>query len=177
MWLTALANILGHDNRWDRPTEVLLMAAYGQQGVVDRPNMRVMRWRNGELSGSDFANEPGLGSSRSYQPGEIPLLNKPSSGLWRMHQEMNSEFASFCSHLRAAVPHKRVRVKEEVQTKETIETISEKRDQLKRIKEELAWMQQNRELWIKRFKDANRRQKREIARPRRNQHVELLIPR
>ena len=29
MLLVALINILGHDNREDRPTEVLLMAAYG----------------------------------------------------------------------------------------------------------------------------------------------------
>ena len=41
--LVALINILGHDNRGDRPTEVLLMAAYGERGVVDRPNMRAMR--------------------------------------------------------------------------------------------------------------------------------------
>ena len=54
MLLTALINILGHDNRGDRPTEVLLMAAYGERGVLDRPNMRVMRWRNGALSGSDL---------------------------------------------------------------------------------------------------------------------------
>ena len=58
MLLTALINILGHDNRADRPTEVLLMAAYGERGVLDRPNMRAMRWRNGALSGSDLANEP-----------------------------------------------------------------------------------------------------------------------
>ena len=50
MLLAALINILGHDNRGDRPTEVLLMAAYGERGrVLDRPNMRVMRWRNGAL--------------------------------------------------------------------------------------------------------------------------------
>ena len=30
MLLTALINILGHDNRGDRPTEVPLMAAYGE---------------------------------------------------------------------------------------------------------------------------------------------------
>ena len=53
MLLTALINILGHDNRGDQPTEVLLMAAYGERGVLDRPNMRVMMWRNGALSGSD----------------------------------------------------------------------------------------------------------------------------
>ena len=51
MLLTALINILGHDNRGDRPTEVLLMAAYGERGVLDRPNMRVMRRRNGALQG------------------------------------------------------------------------------------------------------------------------------
>ena len=77
MLLTVLINILGHDNRGDRPTEVLLMAAYGERGVLDRSNMRVMRWRNGALSGSDLANEPGLGSSRIYQPGEMPLPSKP----------------------------------------------------------------------------------------------------
>ena len=85
MLLTALINILGHDNRGDRHTEVLLMAAYGERGVLDRPNMRVMRWRNGALSGSDLANEPGLGSSRTYQPGEMPLPSKPKPGLRRMH--------------------------------------------------------------------------------------------
>ena len=41
--LAALTNILGHANRGDCPTEVLLMAAYGQQRILDRPNMRVMR--------------------------------------------------------------------------------------------------------------------------------------
>ena len=94
MLLTALINILGHDNRGDRPKEVLLMAAYGERGVLDRPNMRVMRWRNGAPSGSDLANESGLGSSRTYQPGEMPMPSKPKPGLTRMHQEMNSEAAS-----------------------------------------------------------------------------------
>ena len=81
MWLVALINILGHDNRGNRPTEVLLMAAYGEQGVLDRPNKRIMRWRNGALSGSDLANEPGLGSSRTYQPDELPLPTKLRPGL------------------------------------------------------------------------------------------------
>ena len=113
MLLTALINILGHDNRGDRPTEVLLMAAYGERGVLDRPNMRVMRWRNGALSGSDLANEPGLGSSRTYQPGEMPMPSKPKPGLTRMHQEMNSEATSSGSPLRAAVPPKRAKVNTE----------------------------------------------------------------
>ena len=61
MLLTALINILGHDNRGNRPTEVFLIAAYGERGVLDHSNMRVIRWRNGALSGSDLANKPGLG--------------------------------------------------------------------------------------------------------------------
>ena len=122
--LAALINILGHDNRGDRPTEVLLMAAYGERGVLDRPNTRVMRWRNGALSGSDMANEPGLGSSRTYQPCEMPLPTKPSSRLRRMHQEMNSEAASSSSQLRAAVPPKRAKVEEGVQTNETMQDLN-----------------------------------------------------
>ena len=67
------------------------MAAYRERGVLDRPNMRVVRLRNGALSGSGLANEPGLGSSRTYQPGEMPLPTKSRPGLRRMHQEMNKE--------------------------------------------------------------------------------------
>ena len=81
----------------DCPKEVLLMAPYGQQGLLDRPNMGVMRWRNGALSGNDLSNEPGLRSSRTYQPGEMPLPTKPRPGLRSMHQEMSSEAASSSS--------------------------------------------------------------------------------
>ena len=121
--LTALINILGHDNRGDRPTEVLLMAAYGERGVLDCPNMRVMRWRNGALSGSELANEPGLGSSRNYQPGEMPLPAKPKPGLTRMLQEMNSEAASSLSPLRAAMPPKRAKVEQGVQTNPSMQDL------------------------------------------------------
>ena len=120
MLLVALINILGRDNRGDRPTEVLLMAAYGEREVL---NMRVMRWRNGALSGIELANEPGLGSSRTYQPGEMPLPYKPRPGLRRMHQEMNSEAASSSSQLRAAVPPKRARVEGKVQTNGTMQKL------------------------------------------------------
>ena len=137
MLLTALINILGHDNRGDRPTEVLLMAAYGARGVLDRLNMRVMRWRNGALSGSDLANEPGLGSSRTYQPGEMPLPTKPKPGLRRLHQEMHSEAASSSSPLRVAVPPKRARVEEEVQTNETKRDLDGMKDELETTRREL----------------------------------------
>ena len=70
--------------------------------------------KRGSLSGSDLANEPGLGKSRAYQPGEMPLPSKPKPGLRRKDQEMNSEAASSSSPLRVAVPPKRARVEEEV---------------------------------------------------------------
>ena len=138
MLLTALINILGHDNRGDRPTEVLLMAAYGERGVLDRPNMRVMRWRNGALPGSDLANESGLGSSRTYQPGEMPLPTKPTPGRRRMHQEMNSEAASSSSPLIVAVPPKRARVEEDVQTNGTMRDLDGMKGELETTRKELA---------------------------------------
>ena len=152
MLLTALINILGHDNRGDHPTEVLLMAAYGERGVLDRSNMRVMRWRNGALSGSDLANEPGLGSSRTYQPGEMPMPSKPKPGLTRMHREMNSEAASSGSPLRAAVPPKRAKVAQKVQTNQTMQDLDEMNDELKSTKKE--------------FEDCNKKQGQEIERLR-----------
>ena len=173
MLLTALINILGHDNRGDRPTEVLLMAAYGERGVLDRPNMRVMRWRNGALSGSDLANEPGLGSSRTYQPGEMPMPSKPKPGLTRMHREMNSEATSPGSPLRAAVPPKRAKVGQEVQTNQTMQGLDEMNEELKSTKKELdemtrsmLQMEEDRDMWRKLFEDCNKKQGQEIERLR-----------
>ena len=108
------------------------MTAYGQQGVLDRPNMRVMRWRNGALSGSKLTNEPGLGSSGTYQPVEMPLPMKPRSGSRRMHQELKSEAASSSSQLRTAVPPKLSRVEEEVEIK-TMQDSNEARNDLERV--------------------------------------------
>ena len=175
MLLTALINILGHDNHGDRPTEVLLMAAYGERGVLDRPNMRVMRWRKGALSGSDLANEPGLGSSRTYQPGEMLMPSKPKPGLTRMHQEMNSEAASSGSPLRAAVPPKRMKEGQKVQTNQTMQDLDEMNDELKSTKKELdettksiLQMEEDRDMWRKLFEDCNKKQGQEIERLRQN---------
>ena len=170
MLLTALMNIMGHDNRRDGPTEVLLMAAYGERGILDRSNMRVMRWRNGVLSGSDLANEPGLGSSRTYQAGEMPLPTMPKPGLRRLHHEMNSETASSSSPLRVAVAPKRARVEEEVQTNETIQDLDGMKDELERIRRELDEMtktmlstEEGRDMWKRLFEDCNKKQGEEIA--------------
>ena len=165
MLLTALKNILGHVNRGDRHTEVLLMAAYGERGVLDRSNIRVMRWRNGALSGSDLANEPRFGSSRTYQPSEMPLPTKPRRGLKKMHQEMNSEAASSGSQLRAAVPPKRARVEEEVQTNETMLDLNGTMEELEKTRRGLDKMtktmlstEEDRDMWKRLFEDCNKKQ-------------------
>ena len=175
MLLTALINILGHDYRGDRPTEVLLMAAYGERGVLDRPNMRVMRWRNGALSGSDLANEPALGSSRTYQPGEMPLPSKPKPGLTRMIREMNSEAASSGSPLRAAVPPKRAKIEQGVQTNRTLQDLDGMKDELKSTRKELDEVtktklitEDDRDMWKNLFEDCNKKQGEEIERLRRD---------
>ena len=173
MLLTALINILGHDNCGDRPTEVLLMAAYGERGVLDRPNMRVMRWRIGTLSGSDLANEPRLGSSRTYQPGEMPMPSKPKPGLTRMHQEMNSEAASSSSPLRAAVPPKRAKAEQKVQTNQTMQDLDGIKVELEKTKRELDEVtktmliaEDDRDMWKRLFEDCNKKQGEEIERLR-----------
>ena len=175
MLLTALINILGHDNRGDRPTEVLLMAAYGERRVLDRPNMRVMRWRNGALSGSDLANEHGLGSSRTYQPSEMPMPSKPKPGLTRMHQEMNSEAASSGSPLRVAMPPKRAKVEQKVQTNQTMQDLDGMKDELERTRRELGEMtktmlstEEDRDMWKRFFEDCSKKQSEKIERLRRD---------
>ena len=168
MLLIFLIIILGHDNRGDLPTEVLLMAAYGEKGVLDSPNMRVMRWTNGALSGSDLVTEPGLGSSRTYQPVDMPLPTRPRPGLRRMHQEMNSEAAASSSHLRAAVPPKRAKVEEEVQTNEIMQDLSGTKEELEKTRKELDEMtktklstEEERDMRKKLFEDCKKKQSEE----------------
>ena len=133
------------------------MAAYGQQGVLDRPNMRVMRWRNGAFSGKNLANEPGLGSSRTYQPGEMPLPTTPRPRLRRVHQEMNSEAASSSSQLRAAVTPKRARAEEELKTNETIKDLKQMKDELERVKEAFLRIEEDQDMWRRLFKKCNKK--------------------
>ena len=147
------------------------MAAYGERGALDRPNMRVMRWRNGAFSGSDLANEPRLESSRTYQPGEMPLRTKPKPGLKRMHQEVKSKAASSSSQLRAAVPPKGARVEEEVQTNETMQNLNREIDELEKTRRKLdeitktmLSIEEDRDMWKELFEDCNKKQGEEIER-------------
>ena len=151
------------------------MAAYGERGVLDRPDMRMMRWRNGALSGSDSANEPGLGSSRTYLPGEMPMPSKPKTGLTRKHQEMNSEAASSGSPLRPAVPPKRAKLEQKVQTNQTMQDLDGIKDELERPRRELDEMtktmlstEEDRDTWKRLFEDCSKKQSEEIERLRRD---------
>ena len=121
-----------------------------------------MSWRNGALSGNDLANKPGLESSRTYQPGEMPLPTKTRPGLRRMHQEINSEAASSSSQPRAAVPPKRARVEEEFQTNETMKNLNKTKDDLERVKETLLRSEEDRDMWRRLFKVCNKKQGEEI---------------
>ena len=121
-----------------------------------------------------MANEPGLGSSRTYQPGEMPLPTKSRPGLRKVHQEMNSEAASSSPQLRAAVPPKRTRVEEEVQTNETMQDLNGTIEELENTRRELDEMtktklstEEDRDMWKRLFEDCNKKQGEEIERLRR----------
>ena len=91
MLAAALTNILGKDNRGDRLTEVLRMAAWGEQGILDRQSQLVLRWRTGALSECDLPHEPGVGTTRTYQPGEMLLSNRPRPGLRSTYQAIHQK--------------------------------------------------------------------------------------
>ena len=90
-----------------------------------------------------------------------------------MHQEMNSEATSSGSPLRAAVPPKRAKVAQKVQTNQTIQDLDEMNDELKSTKKELdemtrsmLQMEEDRDMWRKLFEDCNKKQGQEIERLR-----------
>ena len=104
----------------------------------------------------------------------MPLPTKPRPGLRRMHQEMNSEAASSSSQLRAAVPPKRARVEEEVQTNETmqdlngtIEELEKTRRELDEITKAMLSTEEDRDKWKRLFEDCNKKQSEELERLRR----------
>ena len=92
-----------------------------------------------------------------------------------MHQEMNSEAASSGSPLRRAVPPKRARVEEGVQTNQTMQDLDGMKDELERTRKELdevtktlLMTEDNRDMWKKLFEDCNKKQVEELERLRRD---------
>ena len=103
------------------------------------------------------------------------LPSKPKPGLRRMHQEMNSEAASSSSPLRIAVPPKRTRAEQGVQTNQTMQDLDGMQDELERTRKELDEVtktmlitEDDRDMWKKMFEDCNKKQGDEIERLRRD---------
>ena len=45
MFTVALLNAMGREGRGDRPTEMVLMLAFGESGTAEGGRNRLMRWR------------------------------------------------------------------------------------------------------------------------------------
>ena len=158
MFVVALLNALGREGRGNRPTEVVLMLAYGESGTAERGRNRLMRWRRGEMSGHDLAREPGLGEQRDHRLGEMPLPVQPAQPLIGAKRQRDGPGPSHSvDSPTAAPPPKRVRVSEtEIQTSETIETLEKKeRDQneLCAKLQEYRAIARERDEWKKKFED------------------------
>ena len=87
---------------------------------------------------------------------------------------MNSEAASSSSQLREAVPPKRARVEEEVQTNETMQDLNGTKYELEKTRRELDEMtktmlsiEKDRDMWKKLFEDCNKKQGEELGHLRR----------
>ena len=125
MFTVALLNALGREGRGDRPTEVVLMLAYGDSGTNERGRNRLMRWRRGEISGHDLVREPGLGEQRDHRLGEMPLPVRPVQPLVGAKRSRHGPGPSHSADSpTAAPPLKRVKVSVmQIQTSETNDTL------------------------------------------------------
>ena len=158
MFVVALLNALGREGRGNRPTEVVLMLAFGESGTAERGRNRLMRWRRGEMSGHDLAREPGLGEQRDHRLGEMPLPVQPAQPLIGAKRPRDGPGPSHSvDSPTAAPPSKRVRVSEiEIQTSETIETLEKKeRDQSELCAklQEYRAIARERDEWKKKYED------------------------
>ena len=158
IFLVALLSALGREGRGNRPTEVVLMLAFGESGTAERGRNRLMRWRRGEMSGHDLAREPGLGEQRDHRLGEMPLPVQPAQPLIGAKRQRDGPGPSHSiDSPTAAPPPKRVRVSEiEIQTSETIETLEKKeRDQSELCAklQEYRAIARERDEWKKKYED------------------------
>ena len=158
MFVVALLNALGREGRRNRPTEVVLMLAFGESGTAERGRNRLMRWRRGEMSGHDLARELGLGEQRDHRLGEMPLPVQPAQPLIGAKRLCDGPGPSHSvDSPTAAAPLKRVKVSEiEIQTSETIETMEKKesdQNELCAKLQEYRAIARERDEWKKKFED------------------------
>ena len=158
MFVVALLNALGREGRGNRPTEVVLMLAFGESGTAERGRNRLMRWRRGEMSGHDLAREPGLGEQRDHRLGEMPLPVQPAQPLIGAKRPRDGPGPSHSvDSPTAAPPSKKVKVSEiEIQTSETIETPEKKekdQSELCAKLQEYRAIARERDEWKKKYED------------------------
>ena len=110
------------------------------------------------------------------------MPSKPKPGLTRMHREMNSEATSSGSPLRAAVPPKRAKVEQGVQTNRTRQNLFGVEDELERTRRELDEMtktmlstEEDRDMWKILFEDCSKKQSEEIERLRRDYKERMAL--
>ena len=79
MFTVALLNATRREGRGDRPTEGVLLLAFGESGTAESSKNRFMRRRSGEMSGHELAREPGLGEQRDFRLGDTPQFLSAAS--------------------------------------------------------------------------------------------------
>ena len=108
---------MGRESRGDRPTEEVLILAYGESGTAERGRNIQMRWRRWEMSGHELAL------------GEMPLPVRPMQPLIGTKRARDAPGPSHSTNSpTTAPPPKKVRMGEmQIQTTETIETLDKKK--------------------------------------------------
>ena len=158
MFVIALLNALGREGRGNRPTEVVLILAFGESGTAERGLNQLMNWRRGEMSGHDSARESGLGEQRDHRLCEMPLPVQPVQPLIGAKRLRDGPGPSHSvDYPTAALSLKRERMNEiEIQTSETTETLEKKekdQSELCAKLQEYRAIARERDEWKKKFKD------------------------
>ena len=156
MFNVALLNAMGGEGLGDRPTERVLMLAYGESGTAERGRHRLIRWRRGEMSGHDLAREQGQGEQRDYWLGEMLFPVRPVQPLIGAKRSRDEPGPSHSAESpTTASPLKRVRMSEmEIQNSETFGTLEKNeknREELHAKLEKYKAIAQERDEWKKRY--------------------------
>ena len=123
IFTVALLNALGREALRERPTEVVLMLAFGASGTAERGRNQLMGWRRVEISGHDLVREPGLGEQGDYRLGEMPLPVQPEQPHIEAKRSRDGPGSSHSADSPTAVlPMTKFRMNEiQIQTAETNE--------------------------------------------------------
>ena len=158
MIVVALLNTLGGEVRGNRPTELVLMLAFGESQTAERGRNWLMRWRRENVSGDDLTREPRLGEERDHRLGEMPLQVQSMQPLIGTKRLRDGPGPSHSTNSPAvASPLERERMSDiDIQTSETIEKLEKKekdqRELSAKLQERRAVAREKHE-WKKKFGD------------------------